>query len=160
MGEWLGQFWHGLTGNFRDLADGGHAGQMVGRAVVAAVLGGVLGYEREQHGKSAGLRTHMLVALAAAFFVIIPDLAGMTAADLSRVIQGLAAGIGFLGAGMIIKHSDQSHVVGLTTAAGLYFTATVGVAAGMGRAMTAILGTVLALVVLAIVPRFERRPNG
>lgn len=160
MGEWLGQFWLGLAGNFCDLADGGSAGQFVGRALVAAALGAALGYERERHGKSAGLRTHTLVALAAAFFVLIPIQVGMAHPELSRVIQGLAAGVGFLGAGMIVKRTEQGQVVGLTTAAELYFTTTVGVAAGLGRGTTALLGTLLALVVLASVPRFERKPSG
>ena len=160
MGEWFQHFWQGLSGDFLDLPEGEQVGQIVGRTLVAALLGGVLGFEREQKGKAAGMRTHMLVALAAAFFVIIPQQAGMSHADISRVLQGLAAGVGFLGAGAIIKHSEQGQVHGLTTAAGLYFTTTIGVAAGMGREVTAILGTALAVAVLTILPRTEQWLHG
>lgn len=151
MNEWLGNFWSGLTGDFFDIPDGSHVGQIVARMLVAAVLGGVLGYEREQKGKAAGMRTHILVALAAAFFIIPAQQAGLAGDALSRVIQGIAAGVGFLGAGAILKQSDQGLVIGLTTAASLYFTTAIGIAAGMGREVTAILGTVLALVVLRLV---------
>lgn len=158
--EWLQSFWQGLAGDFSDAPDGSQIGQIVGRTFVAAVLGGILGYEREQKGKAAGLRTHILVSLAAAFFVIIPQQAGMSIADLSRVLQGLAAGVGFLGAGAIIKQSEQGQVLGLTTAAGIYFTTAIGIAAGMGREVTAILGTVLALAVMTILLRVEQWIHG
>ena len=69
------------------------------RLVLAAALGGLLGYEREQRGKAAGLRTHMLVALGAALFVLVPQQSGMSNTDMSRVIQGVITGMGFLGAG-------------------------------------------------------------
>jgi putative Mg2+ transporter-C (MgtC) family protein len=160
MMEWLQQFWQGLAGDFLDVPDGVQVAQIVGRTLVAAVLGGVLGYEREQKGKAAGLRTHILVTLAAAFFVIIPQQAGMSKEDLSRVIQGLAAGVGFLGAGAIIKQSEQGQVQGLTTAAGLYFTTAIGIAAGMGREVTAILGTGIALAVMTVLYRAEQWIHG
>jgi len=97
----------------------------------------------------------MLVALGAALFVIVPQQAGMQIEDLSRVLQGIIAGIGFLGAGAIIKLSDKEQIKGLTTAASIWATAAIGIAAGMGREMTAILSTVLALVILAVLPRIE-----
>lgn len=155
MNVWLQQFWGGLSGDFLDLPSGVQFGQIVGRLFVAAVLGGVLGYEREQRGKAAGLRTHMLVSLAAAFFIIVAQQEGIPASDLSRVIQGLAAGVGFLGAGTIIKQSENGQILGLTTAASLYFTTAIGIAAGMGREITAILGAALAMIVLTIVPKIE-----
>jgi uncharacterized membrane protein YhiD involved in acid resistance len=116
------------------------------------LLGGALGWERERAGKAAGMRTHMLVAMGAAFFVFVPQQSGMSAEGLGRVIQGLVAGIGFLGAGAILKPSegDDSQVRGLTTAAGIWFTAAVGVAVGLGREATAVLGTLLALAVLLL----------
>jgi putative Mg2+ transporter-C (MgtC) family protein len=86
----------------------------------------------------------------------------MLSADLSRVIQGIVAGVGFLGAGAILKghikgHSDdEEQVKGLTTAAGIWLTAAIGVAAGMGREATAVLSTLLALGILALVPRLVR----
>lgn len=100
------------------------------------------------------------MALAAAFFVIIPQQAGMSQTDLSRVLQGLAAGVGFLGAGAIIKQNEQGQVLGLTTAAGLYVTTAIGVAAGMGREVTAILGTMLGITVLTVLPNAEQWFHG
>ncbi|MFO0809759.1 MAG: MgtC/SapB family protein [Gemmataceae bacterium] len=160
MADWFRQFWAGFHADFFDLPDGAHVAQIVGRLLVAAAVGGVLGYDREQKGKAAGMRTHMLVALAAAFFVVAGLQAGMTNADLSRVIQGIAAGIGFLGAGTILKQSAERQVHGLTTAASLYLTTAIGVAAGLGRELTVILGTALALAVLALLPHVERRFRG
>ncbi len=123
------------------------------RLLVAALLGAILGYNRERHGKSAGLRTHMLGAMGSALFVMVPLFAGMELSDLSRVLQGVVAGIGFLCAGSIIKQKDEGEVFGLTTAAGIFMTAAIGVACGMGREMTAMIGTVLAWIVLEVVQR-------
>jgi putative Mg2+ transporter-C (MgtC) family protein len=95
----------------------------------------------------------MLVALGSAVFVLIPYQAGMSLADLSRVLQGVIAGIGFLGAGTIIKQREPEQIYGLTTAAGLWLTAAVGIAAGMGREASAVLGTVLAFIILSLLPR-------
>lgn len=81
-------------------------------------VGGVPGAERESAGKPAGLRTHRLVSLGAALFVLFPSEAGMTTADLSRVIHGVATGMGFIGAGAILKRMDSEEIQGLTTAAG------------------------------------------
>jgi putative Mg2+ transporter-C (MgtC) family protein len=154
MGTWWQQIGEALREDFSDLPDVGHATQVVVRLLVAALLGGVLGYEREQAGKSAGLRTHMLVALGSALFILVPQQSGVTPADLTRVLQGLIAGIGFLGAGSILKRSDEGDIKGLTTAASIWLTAAIGVAAGMGRETSAILSTVLALLILSALPRF------
>ena len=75
-------------------------------------LGGALGYERERSGKAAGLRTHMLVAIGAALFVLVPQQGGMVVGDMSRVIQGIVTGVGFLGAGAIIKHRVRAERAG------------------------------------------------
>ena len=96
---------------------------VVVRIVAAGLLAAVIGGEREAEGKAAGLRTHMLVALGAALFVIAPREAGLGGSELSRIIQGVAAGIGFIGAGSILKHVDQDKVTGLTTAASIWLTA-------------------------------------
>ncbi len=163
MIDWLQEFWLGLSRDFLDLPDAPQVGQIIGRMLVAAVLAGALGYERGHSGKAAGVRTHMLVALAAAFLVMICGQSGFEPDALSRVMQGLAAGVGFLGAGTILKQSERGRVVGLTTAASLYFTTAVGVACGMGRQTTAILGTLLALLVLTMIPHaagwYDRREN-
>jgi len=126
------------------------------RLLVAVLLGALVGYDREKKESAAGLRTHMLVALGAALFVIAALQAGLDRADLSRVIQGVVAGIGFLGAGAIIKLNEKEQIKGLTTAASIWATAAIGVAAGMGHALTAAASTLLALVILAALPRVER----
>lgn len=145
-----------IASEFSDLPDAVQVTRTVLRLLLAAVLGGLIGWERESKGKAAGLRTHMLVSLGAALFVLVPQQAGASDADLSRVIQGLIAGIGFLGAGSIIKGDDGEKVRGLTTAASIWLTAAVGMAAGYGREATAVLSTLLALAILAALPRLER----
>ena len=146
-----------LASEFSDLPDAGQVTRIVLRLVIAAILGGVLGYERERQGKAAGVRTHMLVALGAALFVLVPQQAGVSGADMTRVIQGVVAGIGFLGAGAIIKGGAEESVKGLTTAAGIWLTAAIGIACGLGREATAVLSTLLALAVLEVVPRLVER---
>jgi putative Mg2+ transporter-C (MgtC) family protein len=126
------------------------------RLVVAVLLGALLGYDRERQDSAAGLRTHMLVALGAALMVIGAQQSGMDSADMSRVLQGIVAGIGFLGAGAIIKLNEKEQIKGLTTAATIWSTAAIGVAAGLGLAITAAVATLLALAILALLPRVER----
>ncbi len=129
---------------------------VVTRLLLAAILGGLLGFEREQRGKAAGIRTHMLVCMGAALFVLIPQQAGISDVEMSRVIQGVIAGIGFLCAGTIITRKSDQNASGLTTAAGIWFTAAIGLAVGLGREQTAVLCTVLAWLVLYVVPFFSR----
>ncbi|MCY0385785.1 MgtC/SapB family protein [Robbsia sp. Bb-Pol-6] len=140
---------------FSDLHDLSQWTQLLIRLSVAIVLSGALGYERESRRSAAGLRTHMLVGLGAAIFILIPLQSGMTIIDMSRVLQGLIAGIGFLGAGAIIKVDKNREVYGLTTAASLWLTAAIGVSAGMGREATAVISTVLALIILSLLRRFK-----
>jgi len=135
---------------FSDLGEVHDITRIVVRMLVAIVLGGLLGYERETAGAPAGLRTHMLVSLGSALFVLIPLQAGMKIEDLSRVLQGVTAGIGFLGAGAILKQRDKNDVRGLTTAASVWLTSAVGIAAGMGREATAVLSALFALIILGI----------
>jgi putative Mg2+ transporter-C (MgtC) family protein len=151
------RFVNTVGAEFSDVADVEQITRLLVRLLLAALLGGVLGYEREHKGKAAGVRTHMLVAMGAALFVLVPQQGGMQIADMSRVIQGVVAGIGFLGAGAIIKNHSEENVQGLTTAAGVWMTAAIGVACGLGRESTAVLGTLLALVVLALMPRVVDR---
>ncbi|MGX0940295.1 putative membrane protein YhiD involved in acid resistance [Cupriavidus metallidurans] len=99
-----------LSSEFSDLANAAEAVRAVVRMTVSIVLGGLLGYERESSGKSAGVRTHMLVALGACVFVVVPLQAGVQLADMSRVLQGLTSGIGFLCAGAILKPDNETHV--------------------------------------------------
>jgi putative Mg2+ transporter-C (MgtC) family protein len=151
---WQG-IWQGVRADFSDLPGVVEVTQLVLRMLLAAVLGGLLGYQRERQGKEAGLRTHMLVSLGSAFFVLVPLQAGMSIGDLSRVLQGITAGIGFLIAGTILQRQARGEIHGLTTAAGLWLTAAVGVAVGLGREASAVLGTVLAFIILALLPRVK-----
>jgi putative Mg2+ transporter-C (MgtC) family protein len=146
------EVWKGVQADFSDLPDVAVVTQLVLRLLLATLLGSILGYQRERQGKEAGLRTHMLVSLGSAFFVLIPLQAGMPLGDLSRVLQGLISGIGFLAAGVILKQQASEQIHGLTTAAGLWLTASVGMAVGLGRESSAILGTVLAFMILALLP--------
>ena len=150
------EVWNTVLSEFSDIPDATQITRITLRLLVAAALGGLLGYERESQGKSAGVRTHMLVAIGAALFVLIPQQTGASTADLTRVLQGLIAGVGFLGTGAIILGTKQVETRGLTTAAGIWVTAAIGVAAGMGRESTAVLSTLVALFVLSVVPWIVR----
>lgn len=136
------------------------------RIVLAALLGAVVGLQREAWSKPAGLRTHMLVAMGSAVFVFAALESGVSDHAISRVIQGVATGIGFIGAGAILKIPRERDVEGLTTAAGVWMTAAFGMAVGLGRLGSAITSAVLAFVVLHLVGLAERawsqedRPKG
>ena len=149
------QIWQTVAAEFSDIPTLADLTRITLRLLMAGLLGGLLGYERERRGKSAGLRTHMLVSIGAALFVLI-SLQGGAHADsdaMSRVMQGIVAGIGFLGAGAIIKSGNHEGPTGLTTAAGIWLTAAIGVAAGMGHIALAMLSTLLALIILALLPK-------
>jgi putative Mg2+ transporter-C (MgtC) family protein len=127
------------------------------RLLVALVSGALVGIQRELTHKPAGLRTHMLLALGTALFVIVADEAGMSKSDLSRVLQGLVTGIGFLGGGAILKLTAEHEIHGLTTAAGIWMTAAASAAAGLGQLVLAVLGVVIGLVVLQAFVKVEQR---
>jgi putative Mg2+ transporter-C (MgtC) family protein len=120
------------------------------RLFAAVLLGAVVGVERERAGKPAGLRTHMLVSLGTAVVVIACQDATMSMDGLSRVIQGIVTGIGFIGAGTILKLNEQREIQGLTTAAGLWMTAAIGVAAGLGILGVAVIGTLVTVLNLVL----------
>jgi putative Mg2+ transporter-C (MgtC) family protein len=133
------------------------------RLGAAGLLAAVLGWERESARKPAGLRTHMLVGVASALFTVLGELAvanypaeGGLRADPIRVIQAVAIGIGFLGSGVIFVARDGEHVVGLTTAASVWATAAVGIAVGLGHYILAAGSTVILVVVLRGMARFDR----
>ena len=127
------------------------------RLLAATVLGAVIGFQRERAGKPAGLRTHMLVTTGTAVFVLACSGVGMSLDGLSRVIQGIVTGIGFIGAGSILKLDRERDIQGLTTAAGVWMTAAVGVAVGLGSLGVALLSTVFTLIILSLAKRFEPR---
>ena len=115
-----------LRDQFSDLADTQQFARFIVRLILAVLLGAAIGFERERHRRAAGLRTHMLIALGVAVVVIAAEQSGATAADLSRVLQGVLAGIGFLGAGAILKREGK--VLGIATAASIWSTAAMGAA--------------------------------
>ncbi len=127
------------------------------RLVAATVLGAVIGFQRERAGKPAGLRTHMLVTLGTAVFVLACSGVWMGHDALSRVIQGIGTGLGFIGAGSILKLDRERDIQGLTTAAGVWMTAAVGVAVGLGSLGVALLSTIFTLAILSFARRFEPR---
>ncbi len=134
------------------------------RLLAAGLLSGALGWEREAARKPAGLRTHMLVGIASALFTILAELAvvdypgeadGMRA-DPIRVIQAVAIGVGFLGSGVIFVSKSGDSVLGLTTAGSVWATAAIGIAAGLGYYVLAIGATLILLLVLRGLARFDR----
>jgi putative Mg2+ transporter-C (MgtC) family protein len=132
------------------------------RIAVAAVLGGVLGFEREWKGHWAGLRTHMMVAIGCAIFVIAGlDAAGEQRESVTRVIQGIASGIGFLGAGTILKLDKKQEIKGLTTASSIWLAAALGTTAGMAEYGLAVAAAIMSLFILgglgSIETFFEKR---
>ncbi len=130
--------------------------------ILAVLVGGVVGWNRQLNGKAAGLRTHMLVSLGAAMIVLIPlQTSSSHSADaLSRAIQGVATGVGFLGAGEIIHSSQQeaakTQVQGLTSAAAIWTTAALGMVTGCGLWQISLTGTMLVLLILTVAKRLER----
>jgi putative Mg2+ transporter-C (MgtC) family protein len=146
--------WQELTSG---LPDGRHLEIVLIRVIIAMGLGAVVGLQREKARKPAGLRTHVLVSLGTALVVLACAAVGMGHDPLSRVIQGIVTGIGFIGAGSILKVSEEREIKGLTTAAGLWMTAAIGIAAALGAIGVAIVGTVLTIIVLGVLGIFESR---
>ncbi len=131
------------------------------RLLAAGALGSVLGWEREQARKPAGLRTHMLVAIAAALYTVLAVLVvqegvgGSQRGDPVRAIQAIAIGIGFLGGGVIFVAHRQEQVHGLTTAGSIWATAAVGIAAGLAHYVLAAGATLILVMVLRVLARLE-----
>jgi putative Mg2+ transporter-C (MgtC) family protein len=128
--------------------------ELAGRMALGLVLGAVIGLERELHRQPAGFRTHSLVAVGAAIFTIISAYGFVgSAVDPTRIAAQIVSGIGFIGAGTILQH--RGNIRGLTTAASLWSVAAIGMAAGAGMVTIAVVGTILILVVLALLDRIE-----
>lgn len=133
------------------------------RLLVAGALAAMLGWERESARKAAGLRTHMLVGIAAALYTAIAELAVLDIppnsegfqADPIRAVQAVAIGIGFLGSGVIFVSRHEDRVHGLTTAASIWATAAIGIAAGLELYRLALGATLLLLLVLRVLSRFD-----
>jgi putative Mg2+ transporter-C (MgtC) family protein len=150
--------WDELAAGFPDARQLAH---VVIRLIAAALLGAAVGWERKSMGKSAGLRTHMLVCLGTALFVVACQGSGMSSDGISRVVQGLTTGIGFIGGGAILKLAAEREIHGLTTAAGIWMTAAIGVTVGLGALGLALLATAITVLTLAAIrlAPSERRSN-
>lgn len=134
------------------------------RLCLALLVGAIIGWEREIRHKPAGFRTNVLVSFGSALFVLVPlqlSAAQQSPEALSRVIQGIAAGVGFIGAGTILHDSqsqlEQVKVKGLTSAAAIWVASALGIAAGCGLWQMALFGAMLCLVVLQIFKKVEKR---
>jgi putative Mg2+ transporter-C (MgtC) family protein len=127
------------------------------RLPLAALLGALIGWEREIGGKPAGLRTNMMVSLGASTFALVSTsltaVSAQDAGDPVRIVTGVATGIGFLGAGSIIQ--TRTGVEGMTTAAGIWVVGAIGAACGLGAYLIAIVATLLGVTILGIVHRLE-----
>ncbi len=144
--------WQELTNG---LPDGHQLALVVIRLIAASLLGAAIGYERQIAGKSAGLRTHILVTLGSCVFVVAGSSFGLSSEGASRVIQGIVTGIGFLGAGSILKLTEEHRIRGLTSAAGIWMTAAIGITVGLGMLGIAILAAAMTIIVLTVLRRFE-----
>jgi putative Mg2+ transporter-C (MgtC) family protein len=149
-------FWEELTAGLPDARQLIH---VIIRLIAATLLGAAIGIQRERAGKPAGLRTHILVTLGTCVFVLAGSGYGMSSDGLSRVIQGVVTGIGFIGAGSILKLNEERNIQGLTTAAGVWMAAAIGVAVGLGALGLALLGTIMTLIILALVGKVEFQIN-
>jgi putative Mg2+ transporter-C (MgtC) family protein len=125
------------------------------RLVAATMIGGAIGLNRDLHGKPTGVRTMGLVGLGSAMIVVAGVLVGGEG-DATRAVQGVITGIGFLGAGVIVKDIQTSHVQGLTTAATIWLTAALGVACGLGYWRLALVALLLSLAILIVGGPLER----
>lgn len=130
------------------------------RLLAAVVIGGCIGLDREIRRKPAGMRTHALVSLGAALVMLIVVRTGPGQIEhvdaVSRAIQGIIAGVGFLGGGAILKSSEHDIVHGLTTAASIWLVASLGIACGVGQWVAALIALALALLVLIVGEPIER----
>ena len=142
---------------FLSLGDTAHIVRVVVRLLVAAGIGAIMGFEREFEGKEAGSRTHMLVALGAALPMVFCRELGMSLGDISRVIQGIMTGIGFIGGGAILKLTQAHQIRGLTTASSIWVTAGAGLAIGLGALWPAVIATVFGMIILALLLPIEKR---
>ena len=139
--------------------------QLAFRILLAALAGAAVGYDRERRGKSAGLRTHTLVSVGAALFTMVPIIIAPDSThpdeSASRVVQGIAAGIGFLGAGEILRGPDgkdgaSGKVQGMTSAAAIWVAAALGAVAGSGIWQLLLIGAATTWIVLAVMVRLDR----
>jgi putative Mg2+ transporter-C (MgtC) family protein len=141
-------------------------GELIVRIAVGAVLGGLIGYERDRHGRPVGLRTHLIVAMAAATFMVVSSQFvyyqhygkdDLVAVDTSRIAASVVSAVGFLAGGAILK--TGANVQGLTTAAGLWLVTAIGLCAGAGMFMEGGVVTLMGLVALTVLRRLEDKED-
>jgi putative Mg2+ transporter-C (MgtC) family protein len=141
-------------------------GELLVRLIVGTALGGIVGYERGVHGRPAGFRTHLIVALASTTFMLVSThfvyfqhytKDDLVAVDPSRIAASIVTGIGFLGGGAILR--TGLNVQGLTTAAGLWLVAAIGMAAGAGMYVVSVAATLFGIVALVVLRRFEHKDD-
>lgn len=128
---------------------------LMGKIILAFVLGGILGLERELRGKAAGVKTNALVSLASCTFVILGQL--IDPSDVNRIIAGIIQGVGFIGAGLIFKEGNSPK--GLTGAAEIWVSSCLGTACGIGYELLAVNIVVLTFLLLEMIRRMEQRPR-
>lgn len=145
-------FWEELTYGLPNRSQLIH---IIIRMTAAILFGAVIGLQREATNKPAGLRTHILVTLGTTVFVVACSIYGMSSDGLSRVIQGIVTGIGFIGAGSILKLNEERDVKGLTTSASVWMAAAIGVAVGLGALGVALMATVITFIVLILAGKIE-----
>ena len=131
------------------------------RLVVAALLGGLIGLERESHGKDAGVRTYALVCLGSALMMVVSQqiyeiYKGTASVDPSRIAAQVVSGVGFLGAGAIMREHQGAGIKGLTTAAGIWTASGIGLACGLGLYHPAVMTTIITLIVLVVFSKLDR----
>ena len=146
--------WSELTSSFPDSRQ---FAIIVIRLLGSTIFGAAIGFEREHAGKKAGLRTHMLVSTGTTVFVLAGLGHGMENDAISRVIQGIITGIGFVGAGSILKREEDKKIEGVTTSAAIWMAAAVGVACGLGGLGLGFIAVIVTLIVLRITFWFENR---
>lgn len=126
------------------------------KLTISIIVGAIIGFERKIHNKPAGMRTHALVSLGACLFTIIAlNTPGTQADSTSRIIQGVITGVGFLSAGIIFQSKHK--IIGLTTAAEIWVLTSLGILIGMGYYDTAIISTILILILLVPLKQFEKK---
>jgi putative Mg2+ transporter-C (MgtC) family protein len=140
--------------------------ELIARMALGALLGGVIGYERDRHGRPVGLRTHMLVALSAALFMVVSSQfayyqhfngAPGIEVDASRIAASVVSAIGFLAGGSILR--TGASIAGLTTAAGLWLVTAIGLCAGAGMYVESVTGTAFGMIALTLLRRFEDKDD-
>jgi putative Mg2+ transporter-C (MgtC) family protein len=148
-----GSAWSEITDNAPDIHQ---LVRVTIRLFSALVIGTAIGLQRELTHKPAGLRTHMLVGLGTALFVVGATEYGMQGDSIAKIVQGIATGIGFLGGGAILKLTTEKEIHGLTTAAGIWMTAGASAAAALGQLSVALVGTLFGLLVLIVFHKIEK----